>query len=522
MTDLARRPGRLVRATLLAALSAAVLGALPAPADAGRARVSSGRVIFDAFPGETNDVKVAQVGRTTVNVTDNGAPVTPGTGCVRAASNLARCTVKSATGAIVRLGDGNDHALARVASLNGEDGNDTLEQIARPTVSLPGNVAAGAALANGGAGDDTITGNDAFGADGNDTIKPYITTSFATLFGGPGDDDVTGTAANDVIAGGTGTDRIATGGGRDTLSFQDQTGPVVFSTQLGGTDPDTYEGSFASVIGASSEDQLSGDEADNELALGRGTADGGFLSGGSGNDELLGSEGRERILGGDGDDVLEEGDLNGHVSELDGGEGNDQLDVADVAEEDGATDELELAPRADLFGCGPGLDRAIVDSADVVPSDCEVISQRTPTRTTTTGTDDSNAIDGFSGDGDEDTIFGLGGDDLLSGLNGNDLIYGQDGNDNIVGDGEPDARFRSDGSDRLSGGNGNDRILGVGGNDSLTGGAGADNLQGGTGNDTLNARDGRRDRVSCGSGRDRVSADRSDTVSRDCESVSRR
>jgi Ca2+-binding RTX toxin-like protein len=519
MTHASRRPGRLVRATLLAALAAIGCAALPATADAGRARVSSGRVIFDAFAGETNDVKVAQVGSKTVNVTDNGAVVTPGTGCVRVSDHLARCNVRN-PGGIVRLGDGNDHALSRIATLNGEDGDDVLEQIAGAGAGSPGNVAAGAALANGGPGDDTISGNDVNGGEGNDTITSHF-ASPAILFGGPGDDAVRGSGAADVLAGGTGTDHIVTGGGADELSFQDQTGPVVFSTQLGGPDPDTYEGSFVSVQGASSTDQLLGDDRDNTLSLGGGTADGGLLGGGGGNDTLNGSQGRERIIGGDGDDRLIDGDLNGHVSELDGGAGNDTLNVADVAEEEGSTDELEMAPTADIFSCGPGLDRAIVDSADVVPSDCEVISLRTPTRTTTTGTDDPNRIDGFSGDGDEDTIFGRGGDDLLTGLNGDDTLYGQDGKDRLVGDGES-SRFRADGNDHLSGGDGNDRLIGAGGRDVLTGGAGADNFDAGDGDDTINARDGRRDRISCGRGRDRVSADRVDTVSRDCESVSRR
>ena len=174
MTHSIGRPGRLVRATLLAALAAVGFAALPATADAGRARVSSGRVIFDAFAGETNDVKVAQVGAKTVNVTDNGAVVTPGTGCVRVTANLARCTVRN-PGGIVRLGDGNDRALSRIATLNGEDGNDTLEQIAAipAGTGVPGNVAVGAALANGGAGDDTITGNDVNGGEGNDAIAVY-------------------------------------------------------------------------------------------------------------------------------------------------------------------------------------------------------------------------------------------------------------------------------------------------------------------------------------------------------------
>ena len=489
MINAVRRPGRLVCAILLGSTGIALL---PAPADAGRARVSSGRVIFDAFAGEANDVKVAQVGRTTVNVTDNGAPVTPGTGCVRVSSSLARCTVRN-PGGIVRLGDGNDRALSRIATLNGEDGNDTLEQIAA-SLGIPGNVAAGAALANGGPGDDTITANDVNAGDGNDTVRPYRTSEAAILFGGRGDDDVTGSSSADVLAGGLGTDRIDTGGGEDQLSFEDQPGPVVFSTTAGGLDPDTYVGRFESVRGASSQDQLSGDDGNNTLALGRGTADGGLLDGGGGNDRLLGGEGRERILGGSGADVLDDGDLNGKASELDGGPGDDVLDVADTAEEEGSTDELELAPTADVFTCAEGLDRAIVDSADVVPADCEIVSLRMPTRTTTTGTDDPNVLRGFSGDGDEDTIFGLGGSDRLEGLNGDDTIYGQDGNDDLIGDGEPDARFRADGNDRLSGGAGNDVLAGRGGNDTLTGGA----------------------------GRDRVSADRTDRVSRDCESVSRR
>jgi Ca2+-binding RTX toxin-like protein len=508
----------LLRATLLAVLAATVL---PATADAGRARVSSGQIVFDAFPGETNDVKVAQVGDTTVNVTDNGAPVTPGTGCKRVSDHLARCTTKKGRGGFVRLGDGNDSALSRIATLYGEDGNDTLLQTAAidPRTASPGNVAAGAAIANGGAGDDTITGNDVNGGEGNDTIGVYRDAA-AILFGGPGDDTVRGSSAADVLGGGLGVDHIVTGGGADELSFEDQPGPVVFSTQAGGSDPDTYEGSFASVQGASALDQLSGDDGDNALALGRGTGDGGLLDGRGGNDSLQGSMGRERIIGGAGDDRLNDGDLNGNVSQLDGGDGNDTLNVADTAEEESNTAELEMAPTADDFTCGPGLDRAIVDTADVVPADCEVVSLRTPTRTTTTGTDDANRIDGFSGDGDEDTIFGLGGDDLLAGLNGDDTLYGQDGKDRLDGDGE--TQFRADGNDHLSGGDGNDVIAGEGGRDVLTGGPGADNLSGGPGDDVVNARDGRRDRVSCGAGRDRVTADKADVVSRDCESVSRR
>ena len=85
--------------------------------------------------------------------------------------------------------------------------------------------------------------------------------------------------------------------------------------------------------------------------------------------------------------------------------------------------------------------------------------------------------------------------DTLRGLGGNDSLYGLAGND------------------RLYGGSGNDRLFG---------GTGRDMLDGGPGNDTISARDKTRDTIKCGAGRDTVTADRTDTVARDCERVSRR
>jgi Ca2+-binding RTX toxin-like protein len=78
------------------------------------------------------------------------------------------------------------------------------------------------------------------------------------------------------------------------------------------------------------------------------------------------------------------------------------------------------------------------------------------------------------------------------------------------------------GNDTLNGGRGNDTIKGGAGNDHLIGGAGVDRLFGGRGNDRVDARDGTRDVVDCGPGTDLVRADKKDTISRDCEQVSRR
>jgi hypothetical protein len=86
--------------------------------------------------------------------------------------------------------------------------------------------------------------------------------------------------------------------------------------------------------------------------------------------------------------------------------------------------------------------------------------------------------------------------------------------------------------EKLSGTARSDTILGRGGADRLTGGTGADFLHGGPGRDRLDGGDGNdriaaqydgaRDRVSCGKGLDAVNADLLDTVTTDCELVSRR
>jgi hypothetical protein len=71
---------------------------------------------------------------------------------------------------------------------------------------------------------------------------------------------------------------------------------------------------------------------------------------------------------------------------------------------------------------------------------------------------------------------------------------------NIVGTSRNDTIRGSARADKIYGRGGNDRLYGLGGNDLLVGGPGAD-------------------RLVCGAGRDTASADRRDTVSRDCEVV---
>ncbi len=74
-------------------------------------------------------------------------------------------------------------------------------------------------------------------------------------------------------------------------------------------------------------------------------------------------------------------------------------------------------------------------------------------------------------------------------------------------------------ADRLTGTARADAISGLGGNDRLTGLGGNDLLVDGPGNDTIGGAG--VDRVRCGTGRDTVQADGRDSVSRDCEKVTR-
>jgi myo-inositol-hexaphosphate 3-phosphohydrolase len=144
------------------------------------------------------------------------------------------------------------------------------------------------------------------------------------------------------------------------------------------------------------------------------------------------------------------------------------------------------------------------------------------------------------------TIEGGVGTDTLTGGLAADAFIGGDGTDTVLYAGSAAVTVTLDdlandgavgegdnvGADveRVTTGSGNDSIAGsaagnllkaADGADVLTGGFGKDTLEGGGGNDQLGARDGVADTVRCGPGVDTVTADTVDSVSSDCESVSR-
>ncbi len=209
----------------------------------------------------------------------------------------------------------------RAASLQDEEGGGGFASAVR-------GIAGGVTIANGvvievamgGAGNDTITGNDAdntlYGNGGSDVIDAGRGTSHDTVEGGAGHDDVWGWGGDDVLDGGTGNDTLRGGRENDSLSGGDGDDSLVgqrnIDTISGGTGDDTLKGGGGS-------DWLIGEDDDDFLKGGtyRDT-----LEGGAGSDTLAGNRHDDLLIGGAGADTMNGG---GDDDTLDGGTGNDSM-----------------------------------------------------------------------------------------------------------------------------------------------------------------------------------------------------
>ena len=227
-------------------------------------------------------------------------------------------------------------ALIQVVGLGGQDAI-TLNQA---------NGALPRANVFGGAGNDTLTGgaggDQLFGQGGNDTLLGG--GGFDFLFGGSENDTLTGGDADDQVFGESGDDRMIWnpgddtdlnegGAGDDTVEVNGGGGAEVFTTTANGTrvrfdrlDP----APFAIDIGTSEKLVLNANGGDdrfsatgNLAALIQITADGG-----AGADTLLGSNGIDLLRGGDGDDFVD-GQQGNDVGFLGAGNDTFQWDPGD-------------------------------------------------------------------------------------------------------------------------------------------------------------------------------------------------
>ncbi len=515
----------------------------PASAHAATVSVDAGVLRVVAAPGDQDSVWLMRAGDTVIVF--GNSPLVAGVGCTKTTG--VDCPAAGLTSADVSLGDGNDEAtiydsFGLPARIDGGTGNDVLTDGAGVDELIGGegddwlfmevSPDADADTLWGGPGHDRASYGqrdvpltlslDDVANDGAAGEQDNIHTDVEGLFGGRGNDVVTGSAGDEVLSGGDGADTVSGLGGNDTLLLTGATHAD------GGPGDDTFKPSYE-VCGNGHETVIGGpgtDTADFSASTARdvsvsldGVADDGVcgtadfrpdienVRAGSGGMLLMGSDGPNVLTGGAGDDLLEGA---GGADMLAGGGGFDVADYSDHI----APVSLTLDGQADDGAAGEG---------DLIATD----------------------VEDLRGGAGADTLTGDTGANLLDGGPGADVLTGGPGLDGVdysdrTGpvtvnlDGSPGDGEAGEGDtvgadvEGVLGGAGNDVLTGNAADGFLDGGAGddhlidpggEDDLNGGPGADLVETADGAPDDVFCGAGLDVVWRDVIDTVDGDCESV---
>lgn len=224
---------------------------------------------------------------------------------------------------VVQGGEGNDLITAAAGNdtVFGGAGDDTIDAGDGDDIVWAGQ---GNDVVQGGAGNDML-----FGEDGNDRMGGGLGND--VLWGGLGNDSLAGDAGNDVLIGEQGNDSLDGGDGNDFLA--DGSGSDVVK---GGAGNDVVEvsldGEADTMEGGTGRDSLDLAAASGALRI--------DLAAGSVTGEETGQDsvsGFERIVSGRGDDTLVMA-MNGSADTLDGGAGQDRLDIS--AAQSGVTVDL--------------------------------------------------------------------------------------------------------------------------------------------------------------------------------------
>ncbi len=231
-------------------------------------------------------------------------------------------------------GNGNDTLISGgdLDFLSGGAGNDLL--------ILRGNYSIFPGLINGGAGVDTLQGDN-----GANTLEAHYDQSIEVIDGAGGNDRIFGSQAGQILRGGAGNDTLIAGGANQILEGGAgfDTIEIIGRCNLALTGPQTIDGYSGIVLRgieavvalAGWDDHITGNHHANRLASyfgddtlfgggGNDTLDGGgnedLLYGQLGDDLLLGQAGADRLFGGAGNDTLIGG---AGADTLSGGQGAD-------------------------------------------------------------------------------------------------------------------------------------------------------------------------------------------------------
>ncbi|WP_281019006.1 MULTISPECIES: hypothetical protein [unclassified Minwuia] len=321
-------------------------------------------------------------------------------------------------------GGAGDDTLAGEAGndvLNGGDGIDVVDFSAIGAENITFTVT-DATLTTAAFGTDTLTSIEGiFGGAGNDSLTGDGNTN--RMNGGAGDDTISTAGGNDTIIGSTGNDSLDAGDGSDTIDYSTITaGGVTVDLTAGtatvtGISDDTLVG-VENVIGTAQSDNIFGDGADSRI---EGRAGDDFIDGGAGIDDILGEDGNDTLTGGDGADSLRGGFGQDSIN---GDNGNDFIQSEqddDTVSGDDGDDTISGGSGADLIDGGLG-------------------------------------ADSLSGDAGNDTVRGGDGNDFVTALSGQNTLQGGAGDDTVAGGDNIDEIFGGIGSDELTGNAGNDRF----------------------------------------------------------------
>jgi Ca2+-binding RTX toxin-like protein len=409
-------------------------------------------------------------------------------------------------------GDGND---LMADALSGGVGSLTLSQGERDIVLAGGgdDTIIGSSISGilptsyyfGGAGNDSITANQAFGTmlfgeDGDDVLIARILGGNQVLDGGTGNDLIVG-AQSATLIGGLGNDTIISGLGADIIFAGDGAdsviGNVLGDTIDAGNGVNTVRGAGGGDVirGGGQADNLWGEDGNDTIEAGNGAN---FISGGLDNDLLIGGSANDTINGDEGNDTIHGG--NGGTSVpgsfanvLAGGDGDDSITSgfgADSILGGNGNDRIDAGAGNNTIAGGAGLDVIFADNGnDGITGD--------DAGDTLGGND---FIDAGSGN---NTVSGGAGSDIIIATSGNDSLSGDAGNDSISAGGSNDVVLGGAGNDTLSGGTGGDSMQGGDDDDQLLGDTANDTLQGDAGNDIVDGGDG-SDTLDGGAGNDRV------------------
>jgi Ca2+-binding RTX toxin-like protein len=251
-------------------------------------------------------------------------------------------------GAVAIQGGTATVANTSLIQIFGQAGNDTITLDESNGPLPPANLF-------GGDGNDTLTGGSAndmlFGQAGNDTLLGKGGNDF--LFGGDGNDTLTGGAGDDQVFGqggndrmiwnpGDGTDLFEGGDGTDTAEVNGGNGAEVFTVTANGSRvrfDRISPAPFSIDIGTTENLVVNMNGGDDTFTAGNGlaslislTVDGGAgndsITGGDGNDTLMGGDGNDTLIGGRGNDLLLGGAGN-DTFVWNPGDGNDTIDGGD-------------------------------------------------------------------------------------------------------------------------------------------------------------------------------------------------